>query len=233
MHSWQCKTLHLGQWEKQTSLIPLLYCRHCKQTALPRPKEVPVHMRKKVVTRCVPSQLALELSSLATGTIQSPWSCKVSLQVSVTHFKSLFKILEHCHTWQKVSYAVCMFHSICFHDCVLFSASEQPIAIKISGWNNSSKQEEEKRRKFQDSQTALGHVNPLLSTLKNTQTTYRQAGTATKPCSVKRSAAEARGLQEQGAVQLHELCPLRSQRAMPHWRRIHCCSQKALQTLLS
>lgn len=48
-----------------------------------------------------------------------------------------------------------------------------------------------------------------------------------------RSAAEARELQEQGAVQPHELCPLRSQRAMPHWRRIHCCSQKALQTLLS
>lgn len=97
MHSWQCKTLHLGQWEKQTSLIPLLYCRHCKQTALPRPKEVPVHMRKKVVTRCVPSQLALELSSLATGTIQSPWAAR-------SHCRSLLLTSNLClRFWNTVT----------------------------------------------------------------------------------------------------------------------------------
>lgn len=151
-----------------------------------------------------------------------------SLQVSAAHYRSLFKVLEHCHTWWKVSCAVCMLHSIWFHDCVFFSAPEQPNTIRTSGWSNSTKLKEKK----EGSPRVARHVNLLPSTLKSTQTTHRQAGMATKPCSVKRSATEARELQEQCAVLPHKLCLLRSHRTMPHWRRFHCCSQKTLQNLL-
>lgn len=87
MHSWQCKTWHLEQWEKQLSLH-LSLCSTLLQA-------LQTNSPAKIQGGASPHQkegdkLALELSPLATGTIQSPWSWKLltadlcfSLEVSV------------------------------------------------------------------------------------------------------------------------------------------------------
>lgn len=143
MHSWQCKTLHLEQWEKQLSLH-LSLCSTLLQA-------LQTNSTAKIQGGASPHQKEGDKKCPITTVTLSNRHHPEPMELEVAHCRPVFHIRGLClRLWSIVTpggkcHLLFECSTVSGFMTIFFFAPEQPNAVKTLGWSNSSKMKRKKK----------------------------------------------------------------------------------------